>query len=143
MVACEGTNFTGCSFPESKLSDLNLYHVTFRDCDFSDSVLRNCVFQRLQGPRSPATKKFDLSTCSFHGADLTGSVFMTCDLTTIDFGGAVLERVAFDRCMVKHTDFTGAMMDGVRFTDCRIEKARLDLQGFISVGQSIGFELGG
>lgn len=68
---------------------------------------------------------------------------MACDLTATDFGGAVLERVVFDRCTVKRTDFTGAMMDGVRFAECRIEKAILDLQGFISVGQSIGFELGG
>ncbi|NTV55209.1 MAG: hypothetical protein HGA16_01780, partial [Candidatus Moranbacteria bacterium] len=65
------------------------------------------------------------------------------DLTGTDFSSALLERVAFDRCAVKRTDFTGATMGGVRFSDCRIEKAKLDMPGFISVGQSIGFELGG
>jgi len=142
-VSCDGTGFFGCAFPESKLSDLNLFQVGFSDCDFSGAVLRNCIFQRLQGPRSPSPKKFDLRTCAFRETDLTGSVFISCDLSGTAFTRSNLERASFDRCILKKTDFTGAVLDGARFVDCRIEKAVLDLSGFISYGRSNGFELEG
>jgi uncharacterized protein YjbI with pentapeptide repeats len=140
-ISCDGTNFSSCSFPESKLSDLNLFHVSFADCDFSGAVLRNCVFQSLPGTKASPAKKFNLKSCTFGRADLTGSVFIFCDLSSVPFGQANLERVTFDRCILKKTDIDSAVTDGMQFIDCKIEGAVLDVTGFINYGQSNGFIL--
>jgi len=137
----ESVGFSGCSFPESKLSFLDFSNTSFQNCDFAESVAENCIFQKLKGGSKSERKKFDLRSCNFEEASLSGSVFVMCNLDKVNFQKSILENAVFERCSLEETDFTGAKINGCGFSDCLLKKTYLDINGFIDYGNTKGFSL--
>jgi len=56
------TNFSYCSFPESKLSNLDFSETVIKECDFVGAVVRNSMFYTLK-PGTEIKKSFDIKSC--------------------------------------------------------------------------------
>jgi uncharacterized protein YjbI with pentapeptide repeats len=124
-------SFFDCSFPDSKLSNIDFSNISIENCDFTDSILENCVLRK--------KKKFNLKSVTFENTKLSGAVFVFCNLEGQKIKNCDLTSVVFERCNLKNTDFTESKIDGIGFEDCNIENTVLDLNGFISYGNSKGF----
>lgn len=133
--------FVDCTFAESKLSNLDFADTQIKACDFSGAIMKNCIFQQLKEGKKDRRKKLDLTDCKFSETKLERSVFVLCDLTKVGFNGSSLEGVVFEKCDLVGTDFTGADIEGASFTTSKIEKAKLDMEGYIAFGNSKGFIL--
>jgi serine/threonine-protein kinase len=135
------TSFMHCSFPESKLSNLDFSQVKIKDCNFTNAILKNCVFQQQKTGSKNEKKKFDLSHTSFEHADVSRTLFYLCELTKANFQNANLEDAVFDKCDLKGANLSGANITGANFATAKIEKTILDVEGFITFGISKGFVL--
>ena len=103
--------------------------------------MKNCVLQQLRPGSKNERKKFNLTKSVFDSADLSGTIFFLCELKEASFRNANLENVVFERCNLKGASFINANIGGINFTDCKIEDTKLDLDGFVSFGNSKGFVL--
>ena len=133
--------FSKCSFPETKLSNLDFSDAQIEECDFSEAIMVNCIFQQLKTGDKNRRKKFSLKKSKFKGADLTSAVFVLCNLGKVSFQNAKLEGAVFEKCDLAQADFTGADINGASFEGSKIEKTKLNLGGFIKFGNSKGFVL--
>jgi uncharacterized protein YjbI with pentapeptide repeats len=130
-----------CSFPDSKLSNLDFSQVQMKECNFFKTVMKNCVLQQLKAGSKNERKKFNLCKSSFVEADLTGTIFFFCDLKDANFQKATLDDVVFEKCNLQNANFKGASIVGINFTNSKIENTILDIEGFLSFGNSKGFVL--
>jgi len=48
----------------------------------------------------------------------------------------------FERCNLRETEFSGANIAGTGFENCVIHDTKLDIEGFIDLGNSKGFVIG-
>lgn len=103
--------------------------------------MKNCVFQQLKAGSKSEKKKFDFTHVNFKESDLAESIFSFCDLREANFQKSNLENVIFERCDLKHSKLTSANITGANFSDSNIEGTILDIEGFISFGNSKGFIL--
>jgi fluoroquinolone resistance protein len=141
LVLFDLTSFVKCSFLESKLSNLDFSGVQIKECDFSKAIMRGCVLQQLKPGSKNEKKKFNLFGSRFSEADLSGVVFFFCDLKAVDFKHANLENAVFERCSLKEVSLISANICGTNFSDSKMENTKLDLDGFITFGNSKGFIL--
>lgn len=135
------TSFVKCSFPESKLSNLDFSEVQLKECNFTSVIMKNCILQQIKTGSNSEKKKFDLSHALFRNADLTGTIFFLCSLKAANFHKANLETAVFENCDLREANLIQAHIAGTTFVNSKIEKTLLDLEGFITFGNSKGFVL--
>jgi uncharacterized protein YjbI with pentapeptide repeats len=111
------------------------------NCDFSKAIMVNCIFQQLKAGDKNRRKKFSLRKSKFEGTELTSAVFVICNLGKVSFRNAKLKDAIFEKCDLTGVDFTDADINGVNFEGSKIEKTKLNLEGFIKFGNSKGFVL--
>jgi uncharacterized protein YjbI with pentapeptide repeats len=103
--------------------------------------MKNCVLEQFKTGNKNEKKKFELSNSLFEKADLTGTIFSLCELKEINFQKANLENAVFDKCNLTRANLIDTNINGTTFNDCKIENTILDLEGFITYGNSKGFML--
>lgn len=101
----------------------------------------NSTFQKLKDANKNIREKLNLKGCLFQKTNLENSVFAMCDLSGVDFSGANLQGVVFEKCDLTGTDFSDCNLNGTGFGSSKIDKTILDVEGFISFGNSKGFVL--
>lgn len=139
FVGCdpEDSTFTTCSFPESRINQLDLSRTFLKDCDFSSGLYVGTRFAQIAPNRRLVS--FNLKGARFHHADLTQSVFEMCNLKEAEFASANLKLAIFHQSYLEKADFASANLDGTSFSRCRQKNTRLDIEGFISFGLTQGF----
>ena len=134
--------FFRCTFPETKLSNLDFSGVSFRECNFAGSVIENSIFQQFKDANKIIRKKFNLTSCKFENTNLTGSIFALCILDDINFKNSKLNNCVFEKCNLTQASLSTAEVVGVNFEGSKIDRTALDINGFINFGNSKGFILG-
>jgi uncharacterized protein YjbI with pentapeptide repeats len=112
-----------------------------KDCDFTKTIIRGCVLQQYKTGSKNEKKKFDLTSSKFIEADLSGAVFFFCELKGVSFKHANLESAVFERCNLQEANLINANISGTNFSDSKMGNTKLDLDGFITFGNSKGFVL--
>jgi len=126
-------NFSNCKFIDCKLSGIDFNDIGISQNTFENCVMENCVFQK--------KKKFILKTNRFINTNLSKSAFVFCDVSKMSFENCDLTSTIFERCDLTETNFSSTKVDGTGFENCKINKTILDVNGFISYGNSKGFVL--
>jgi len=135
------TSFVGCSFPETKLSNLDFSDVSVKNCNFAHAIIKYSVFEQRRSGTKNERKTFNLSKVVFDETELTGTIFSSCNLEGAGFQKANLESVVFEKCNLKEANLGGANISGTNFSDSKIDHTILDFEGFITFGNSKGFSL--
>lgn len=137
----DSTHFSHCSFPGSRLSFLDFATATLKECNFTHTIMNECIFQQLKDGSKSEQKKFDLQGCTFEQANLSGSIFVFCVLTSVSFASSSLNKAVFERCKMRDTNLAGCELVGANFDTSTVQNAVLDINGFITYGNSKGFVL--
>lgn len=131
------TAFDACKFIGIVFKFTNFTNCTFKDCDFSESILESVGFSGCKFPGSKLSfldfGNASVSACSFNEAIAEGCVFQKLksgskvdrkkfDLTDCAFDNAVLSKSVFVFCKLTGVGFQKSVLENTIFEKCDLEK---------------------
>lgn len=130
-VSIVGASFRDVSFSNSKLMGLNwssvstVYDLKFENCQLDFSVFHDVKLQNLL-----------IQNCSCRDIDFFG-----CDLIKSNFSGSDLVGSHFNQCDLQKSDFTDVKNHSIDLRNNKLEEAKFDMVGAISLVELMGIRV--
>lgn len=100
----------GIDFSRRRFDQVELYESTYRDCDFTDTVMANM-----------AARMSSFTRCAFVRTDVGYELFSRCSFTACDFTSILANGAVFVNCSFESMSLSEEFLESAVFQSCRFE----------------------
>jgi uncharacterized protein YjbI with pentapeptide repeats len=127
-------NIDRCRFVDCQIAGVSFEKMVVNLVEFENCVLKESIFG---DPKSGS----DMKKSSFLRCDLESVIFYRLDLEKSNFEECEMKTASFESCDLRLVKMTRSNLNGINWGKSKINKTTIDLNGFLSIGMSLGFVL--